>query len=136
MGKQMRLINPLSAQAFELLGIDSHQVQLFDWGNFDSDNNVKRINFPPPPRFGSEEAISEMAEVYWMALCRDIPFRDYAANQFTQQAASDLVNFGYGKDYPFPPKVDAANPDTLFAASPRATRSAPMYHSSWCARCP
>ena len=33
---------------------------------------------PPAPRLDSQELIAEMAEVYWMAILRDVPFSNYS----------------------------------------------------------
>jgi hypothetical protein len=57
-----RLVNPQAGLAFNLEGPDSNAVTI-----------------PPAPRIDSAEAASEMAEVYWMALCRDVAF---AAGRF------------------------------------------------------
>jgi hypothetical protein len=63
----VKLINPLAGVAFDLEGLDSHATFV-----------------PPAPRIGARpsggggdngaEAAGEMAELYWMALCRDVPF--------------------------------------------------------------
>jgi hypothetical protein len=125
-GNQLRFVNPLSAQGFNLAGIDSQQIQLFKWGEFDSNNNVKRENFPKPPRFNSEEIIREMAEVYWMALCRDIPFRNYRSNAITQAAAIDLANnFSYPNKDPFRPEVNKNDPETLFRGFTEGDKKGP-----------
>jgi hypothetical protein len=58
-----KLVNPLAAFAFQLEGPDSHHVTSL-----------------PPPAFASAQAAAEIAENYWMALTRDIAFRDFAAN--------------------------------------------------------
>ncbi len=49
---------------------------------------------PPAPAFASREECAEIAENYWMALLRDVPFSDYAAHPTANAAASDLSNFG------------------------------------------
>jgi hypothetical protein len=54
--------NPQSGLAFDLEGQDSHSLLI-----------------PPAPRIDRFEAASEMAELYWMALCRDINFIDFTA---------------------------------------------------------
>ncbi len=113
--KQIRLVNPLAAQGFTLRGMDPQQMMLFQWGQFDANGQVNRIPMPLPPRFDSPEEIAEMAEVYWMALCRDVPFRDYATDPTTLAAARDLAQFEalYPPDYPRPGVV-ATDPTTLF----------------------
>lgn len=93
---RLRFVNPLSSQAFELEGADSNLVQLFDWGRFDAAGNVRRIPFPPPPRFDSPDEIAEMAEVYWMALSRDVRFLDYSRGpEIVRNAIDSLNKFPY-----------------------------------------
>lgn len=65
-----RVINPQAGLAFDLEGPDNNTVTI-----------------PPSPRIDSAEAASEMAEVYWIALCRDIAF---AAGRFP--SAHPLIN--------------------------------------------
>ena len=52
--------SPLAGHTFELNGPDPDQVAM-----------------PPAPRVGSDELTAEMAEVYEMALLRDVPFCDW-----------------------------------------------------------
>ena len=72
---QRRLENPQAAFAYELEGADSHALYM-----------------PPAPRFASEQEAAEIAENYWMALTRDVPFPRYATDPLLQQAAGDLDN--------------------------------------------
>ncbi|WP_375768284.1 vanadium-dependent haloperoxidase [Archangium gephyra] len=58
----LKLVNPQAGLAFELSGPDAQAVTQ-----------------PPAPRFDSKRAAAEMGELYWMALARDVPFSDYAA---------------------------------------------------------
>lgn len=71
--KQRRFVNPQSAYAFDLEGIDSHQ-----------------LTEPPAPAFASAQEAGEMVELYWMSLLRDVSFADYRADALAQQAAEDL----------------------------------------------
>ena len=48
----------------------------------------------PPPAFASRENAAEIAENYWMALLRDVPFTDYPSNPIAAAAAADLNLFG------------------------------------------
>lgn len=80
-----KLLNPQAALAFELMGPDSH-----------------RLEIPPAPAFSSAERAAEMAEIYWQALTRDVPFSQYDSNSLTQQAARDLSRLSGFRD----PKVD------------------------------
>jgi hypothetical protein len=57
--KYFKLTNPVSGLAFDLEGPDSHALSM-----------------PPPPKLRSEDAAAEMAELYWMAILRDVDFRD------------------------------------------------------------
>lgn len=100
---QVRLVNPLAAQAFDLQGIDSHQVQVFEW-DATVNNLVKVIPFPKPPRFDSADEIAEMAEIYWMALARDIPFVNYEeeaqkGNSVIKKAIDNLNKFNYFRNF-------------------------------------
>jgi hypothetical protein len=73
--RQRRLVNPQSAYAFELEGIDS--LKGFE---------------PPAPAFSSAEEAGEMVELYWMSLLRDVNFRDFDTNPVARAAAADLSN--------------------------------------------
>lgn len=55
-----RLKNPLAGLAYDLQGPD-----------------VSALTMKPAPEVNSDEAASEMAEAYWMALLRDVPFLEY-----------------------------------------------------------
>lgn len=39
--------------------------------------DAQAVTMPPAPRFDSEELLAEIAEVYAMALCRDVPFEAF-----------------------------------------------------------
>jgi len=68
-----RLSNPQSAYAFHLEGGDPHTFDI-----------------PPAPSIASEDMHFDAAEIYWQALCRDVPFADYAKSQLIARAAKDL----------------------------------------------
>ena len=68
-----RLTNPQAGLAFDLEGTDSHALYQ-----------------QPAPAIGSPEENGEILENYWMALTRDIPYREYDTNPMTQAAAADL----------------------------------------------
>ena len=42
--------------------------------------DAQAVTMPPCPSLDSQELIAEMAEVYWMAVCRDIPFADWGSH--------------------------------------------------------
>lgn len=73
LGGYLKLANPQAAFAFDLLGPDSHQVRI-----------------APPPAFSSPEQASEVVELYWHALLRDVPFSDYDRNSLVRAACDEL----------------------------------------------
>jgi hypothetical protein len=79
--------NPQAALAFQLQGADSHDV--FAPVN----DNPTRIGFLPAPRFDSPQIIGEIAENYWMALLRDVPFEEYDSNADVGAAVTDLNRY-------------------------------------------
>lgn len=77
LGGDRKLINPQSGLAFDMEGKDSFSfIQ------------------PPAPAFASREEAAEIAENYWMALLRDVPFSEYETNPIANAAAADLNLFG------------------------------------------
>ncbi len=75
----------------------------------DADSQVPAIR--PAPAFASAEAAGEMAELYWMALLRDVNFEDYATNSLALAAAADLSNLS---DFRGPKQSGHVTPETLF----------------------
>ena len=73
LGGTERLVNPQAGLAFDLQGPDTHALAI-----------------PPAPAFDSAEQAAEIAENYWMALVRDVPFADYDADPVALSAAADL----------------------------------------------
>ena len=79
------LANPLASWAFELIGPDSWSLRM-----------------PPAPRFDSNVIAAEMGEVYWQAITRDVPFREYGSNGDIAAAVSDMNAFSHalvGQDF-------------------------------------
>ncbi len=77
LGGNIKLVNPQAGLAMDTEGKDSFSFTM-----------------PPPPVFASREIAAEIAENYWMALLRDVPFEDYPTNPIAQAAAADLTLFG------------------------------------------
>lgn len=94
LGGALRLVNPQGAYAFEMAGPDSHHLSII-----------------PPPSFSSARIAGEMAELYWQALTRDVPFTDYDSNPLTLAAASDLSGFS---DFQGPKAGGMVTTGTLF----------------------
>jgi hypothetical protein len=89
LGGQQRLLNPMGGLAFNLEGPDSPATTI-----------------DPPPAFASAELAAQMAELYWMAVCRDVPFTDYDSDPTIAAAVADLGTF---PDYAGPTPVTARN---------------------------
>lgn len=94
LGGVVKLANPQAAYAYELVGADSHHLRI-----------------DPPPAFSSAQEAAEMAELYWQALVRDVPFADYGTNLLTLAAAADLSSFS---DFRGPKDGGNVTPATLF----------------------
>jgi membrane-associated phospholipid phosphatase len=94
LGGTARQINPQAGLVYQLEGADSHHHFLIT-----------------PPAFSSAWEASEMVEVYWQALTRDIHFSDYATNPTIAQAAADLSNMS---DFRGPKTSGKVTPSTLF----------------------
>jgi hypothetical protein len=97
LGLGRKLTNPLAGLAFDLEGPDSHHLTM-----------------RPAPTIAGPEGASEMAEVYWMALSRDIPFSDYGSHPLIAVAADDLSAF---TDFRGPKSGGAVVPATIFRGS-------------------
>src|SRR5262245_25051577 len=99
LGGTTRLANPQSSFAFDLEGADSHSLL---------------VN--PPPRFASEAFAGEVAELYWRALTRDIPYSQYGNEQLTQAAIADLSRFS---------KYQGVNADNIFRGQSPGDQTGP-----------
>jgi len=89
LGGVLRLTNPLGGLTYDLVGPDASAVHL-----------------EPPPALASAEAAAQVAELYWMALCRDIPFTDYSTDPTIAAAIADLSRYpGYRGPRPITPQT-------------------------------
>ncbi|OJH39805.1 hypothetical protein BON30_19765 [Cystobacter ferrugineus] len=89
LGGQLKLTNPLGGLTYDLVGPDAAAVRL-----------------DTPPALASPEAAAQVAELYWMALCRDIPFTDYATDPTIAAAIEDLKRYsGYKGPKPITPQT-------------------------------
>jgi hypothetical protein len=93
-GGVAKLSNPQSAFAFQTDGADSHHLGV-------------RV----PPALASAEEAGEMAEVYWLALTRDVPFANYDIDPTIAAAAADLSTFS---DFRGPKMAGHVTPATIF----------------------
>jgi hypothetical protein len=94
LGLGRRLTNPQAALAFDLEGADSHHMAI-----------------APAPTIAGPRAAGELAEVYWMALARDVHFSDYASDSTIAAAAAELSRFS---DFQGPRAGGVVTPGTLF----------------------
>ena len=86
MGGTRLLNNPQGALAFDLEGCDSAQ-----FGNAPSPANQESVAVvPPPPAVYSAAYGTELIELYWGSLLRDVAFTDYASSATAAQAATEL----------------------------------------------
>lgn len=76
LGGTVTMVNPAAMLGFVLVGADAPQFAL-----------------AAPPAFASEAQAAEMAELYWQALARDVPFARYGQEPLTQAAPQDLSAF-------------------------------------------
>lgn len=93
-GGNVRLKNPMAAFSWQYMGADQCQYAM-----------------RPAPRFDSAEQASEITEVYWQALLRDVPFVEYESNSLANQAAQDLSRF---RDFRGPKAGGRVTSGTLF----------------------
>ena len=75
-GAEVGLNDPQATYAFDLAGLDGAATKL-----------------DPPPAFASALMATEMAELYWLSLTRDVPFRDYETDPLVAAAVADLSSF-------------------------------------------
>ncbi len=86
MGGPRPLNNPQAALCFDLEGCDSVQ-----FGNAPSPANQESlVVVPPPPAVASAAYGTELVEMYWGSLLRDVAFTDYASNPTAIAAAAEL----------------------------------------------
>jgi hypothetical protein len=73
LGGTRTLNGPQGGLAFDLEGLD-----------------VSQFSSPPAPPVVSEQYATELVEMYWASLLRDVAFTDYSSNSVATQAAAEL----------------------------------------------
>ena len=101
-----RLVNPQAGLAFDLEGPDPQSLTM-----------------PPAPRIDGARNSAEMVELYWMALCRDVPFRDFDDNPIAAAAAEELSGLA---EYHAPRVNGEVTPATLFRGDTRGDVRGPF----------
>ncbi|MEO1014360.1 MAG: vanadium-dependent haloperoxidase [Pseudomonadota bacterium] len=94
MAGDRRLVNPQAAYRFELTGRDGAATFM-----------------RPAPAYAGAETAAEMGEVYWKALCRDVPFADFETSPLIAAAVNDLNAFS---ETVGPKEGDAVTVRTVF----------------------
>ena len=94
LGGTMKLSNPQSSYCFSMEGADAAAIAI-----------------RPAPAFSSAEMAAEMAEDYWYAVTRDVPYSQYSSDPLINQAAADLSKFS---DYRAPKMNGQVTPDVIF----------------------
>jgi hypothetical protein len=117
MGGDRKLTNPQSGLAFDMQGADAFSF-------------IQQ----PAPAFASKEEAAEIAENYWMALLRDVPFTAYGSNPIAAAAAADLTLFG--SDFKGP-KDNGGNvtTDLLFRGLTPGDKAGPYMSQFWYQPC-
>jgi hypothetical protein len=77
LGGGRKLTNPQAGLAFDMEGPDAQALVQ-----------------PPAPAFANREQAAEIAENYWMAILRDVPYAQYSVHPAANAAANDLTLFG------------------------------------------
>jgi membrane-associated phospholipid phosphatase len=94
LGGRAKFANPQAAYAPTVEGFALHDLAL-----------------SAPPAFASAETASEMVELYWQALTRDVPFTEYETHPLTTAATADLSRCS---DFRGPKVRGVVTPATLF----------------------
>jgi hypothetical protein len=105
LGGYLKLSNPQAAYAFDLIGPDSAALAM-----------------ATPPAMASAEQASELAEMYWHSLLRDVPFAQYDTNPLVATAAAELSRMS---DFRGPKESGSVTPLTIFRGMSRAARRGP-----------
>ena len=77
---------PLAGASFALEGTDGVQ-----FGNaLCPENQINQVVVPPAPALASADYGTELIEIYWASLLRDVAFTDYPSDPVVAQAAAEL----------------------------------------------
>jgi hypothetical protein len=107
LGGGRKLTGPQGGLAFDLEGTDSQQ-----FGNTPSPRNQETVVIvPPAPALASTAYGTELIELYWASLLRDVPFTQYHSNLMAAQAAQELTGL---TDYAGPKSGGQVTPNLLF----------------------
>jgi hypothetical protein len=86
LGGTRKLNGPQGGLTFDLEGSDSVQ-----FGNAPSQHNQEDcVIVPPPPALASAAYGTELVEMYWASLLRDVAFTDYATSSVANAASQEM----------------------------------------------
>ncbi|MGA8028480.1 MAG: vanadium-dependent haloperoxidase [Bryobacteraceae bacterium] len=86
LGGARTLNGPMGSYAYTFCGSDSSQ-----FGDAPSPENQKTWDVvPPAPALASEAYATELVELYWGSLLRDVAFTSYDKNRIAKEAAKEL----------------------------------------------
>jgi hypothetical protein len=107
MGGARKLTDPQAGLAFDLEGCDSQK-----FGSAPAPLCQEAVVVvPPAPALASAAYGTELIEMYWGSLLRDVPFTEYPSNPVAAQAAHELSGL---PDYAGPRSGGQVTPDVLF----------------------
>jgi hypothetical protein len=107
MGGQRKLTGPQGGLAFDLEGCDSQK-----FGSASAPASQESVVIvPPAPALASAAYGTELTELYWASLLRDVSFTEYSANPLAAQAARELTA---SPAYAGPRSNGQVTPDLLF----------------------
>lgn len=107
MGGGRKLTGPQGGLAFDLEGCDSQKL-----GSAPAPFCQETVTIAPPaPALASAAYGTELIELYWASLLRDVPFTQYPSSPVAAQAAQELTG---QPDYAGPRSGGRVTPDLLF----------------------
>jgi hypothetical protein len=107
MGGARKLTDPQAGLAFDLEGCDSQK-----FGSAPAPLCQESVVVvPPAPALASAAYGTELIEMYWGSLLRDVPFTEYPSNPVAAKAAHELSGL---PDYAGPRSGGQVTPDVLF----------------------
>jgi hypothetical protein len=106
LGGTRRFVNPQAGIAFDLAGPDAQSLAI-----------------RPAPRIDGPENSAEMVELYWMALCRDIPFTKFDTDDLIAEAAGELSGLS---DFRGPRDGTDVTPRVVFRGDTRGDLTGPF----------
>jgi hypothetical protein len=107
LGGTRTLNGPMGAYSYTLCGSDSSQ-----FGDGPSPENQETHHVvPPAPALASPEYATELIELYWASLLRDVAFTDYHMSHIAKEASEELSDL---PGYKGPKHNHKVTPELLF----------------------